>query len=149
PGASTNYVITVSPLEGFTGEVIFAASSLPSGARLSFSPSSVFVSDSFSQSSTVTVSTSATTPAGTFPLTITGTSGELEHTPPVVLAFSRPNFDFTITASPTSQTVSAGSGASYTITISPLEGFTGEVTLSASGTPGDTSLSFSPPSIMI
>jgi hypothetical protein len=39
-------------------------------------------------SSTLTVSTAATTPTGTYPLTITGTSGSLSHSTTVTLVVS-------------------------------------------------------------
>src|SRR5207249_2540030 len=48
---------------------------LPSGATGAFSPTSV----AGSGSSTLTVTTNASTPAGTSTLTITGTSGTLSH----------------------------------------------------------------------
>src|SRR4029077_7750146 len=71
PGASTSYTATVTPSGGFTGTVTFSASGLPSGAGASFNPASV----AGSGSSAMTVTTSGTTPPGSYPLTITGTSG--------------------------------------------------------------------------
>jgi hypothetical protein len=55
--------------------------------------------------------------------------------------------NFSLTASPGSQTVTAGSSASYTATVAPSNGFTGTVTLSASGLPSGATASFSPTSI--
>src|SRR5436190_24373162 len=43
--------------------------------------------------------------------------------------------DFTIAASPSSQTVSAGQSATYTVTITRVNGFTGAVSLSAGSLP--------------
>src|SRR5713101_2190642 len=43
--------------------------------------------------------------------------------------------DFTLSAGPASQTVTAGNGTSYTATVAPINGFTGTVSLSVSGLP--------------
>jgi hypothetical protein len=51
---------------------------------------------------------------------------------------------FSLSASPTSQTVVRGSGTSYAVTITPANGFNGQVNLSVSGLPGRSSASFSP-----
>jgi len=41
--------------------------------------------------------------------------------------------DFSVSVTPPSQSVTVGSAATYTATVTPLNGFTGSVTLSASG----------------
>src|SRR5205809_789546 len=51
---------------------------------------------------------------------------------------------YTLSASPSSVTVTQGSTGSSTITVSPLNGFTGSVTLSASGLPSGVTAAFSP-----
>jgi len=143
-GAGTTYTATVAAVNGFTGVVTFSVSGLPSGANGSFSPTSV----AGSGSSTLSVSTNSSTPAGTSTLTITGTSGGLVHSATVTLvvnAAATPNF--TISATPSSQTVTAGSGTSYTTSVSAVNGFTGTVTFSVSGLPSGASGSFSPTTV--
>jgi len=54
---------------------------------------------------------------------------------------------FTLSASPTTQTVSPGSAASYTTTVAPSGSFTGTVNLSASGLPTGATATFNPTSI--
>lgn len=81
-GSGTNFGVSVSPVNGFTGTVNLSVSGLPSGATGSFTPSSV---SNGSGSSTLAVSTSSTTPAGAYTLTITGTSGSLTQTATVAL----------------------------------------------------------------
>ncbi len=51
---------------------------------------------------------------------------------------------FTLSSSPGSMTVMRGSSGASTITIAPQDGFTGNVTLSASGLPSGVTASFSP-----
>jgi hypothetical protein len=52
--------------------------------------------------------------------------------------------DFSISASPASQTIARGSSGAYTLTLSPIGGLTGSVSLSCSGAPGSTTCSLSP-----
>jgi len=141
-GASVPYTVTVTPAGGFTGTVNFSVSGLPSGATGSFNPTSV----AGSGSSTLSVTTSSTTPAGTYTLTITGTSGSLSHTSSVTLVVTSPP-DFSIAASPGTQTVTAGAGTTYTTTVTAVNGFTGTVNFSVSGLPSGASGSFNPTSV--
>lgn len=78
-GSSTTYTITVTPSGGFAGSVDFSVSDLPTGATGSFSPTSS------ATTSTLTVTTSASTPLGySFP-NITGVSGALTRVTTVSL----------------------------------------------------------------
>src|SRR5207249_987376 len=52
--------------------------------------------------------------------------------------------DFTLGASPASQTLTQGGSTSYTVTITPGNGFTSLVTLSVSGLPVGANASFTP-----
>src|SRR5205085_3339978 len=50
--------------------------------------------------------------------------------------------DYTCTAAPSTQTVAPGSSVNYTVTLTPSGGFTGNLSLSASGLPTGASASF-------
>jgi len=136
PGGATSYSATISPIGGFTGQVTLSVSGLPTGANGSFG------SNPATTSSTLSVTTSTSTPIGTYTLTITGVSGGLTHTTTVSLIVATP--DFTLSASPSGQTVTQGGSTSYSVTISPIAGFAGQVTLSLSGLPSGANGSFSP-----
>jgi len=139
-GSSTSYTVTVTPSGGFTGTVNLSVSGLPAGATASFNPASVT-----SGSSTLTVTTASTTPAGSFSLTITGTSGTLNHTASVTLVVNPPAApDFSLSATPASATVIQGNSTSYTVNVNPSGGFTGTVNLSVSGLPSGATASFNP-----
>jgi polygalacturonase len=143
-GAGTSYTATVNTVNGFTGTVNLSVSGLPSAATSSLNPTSV----AGSGNSTLSLSTGSTTPAGTYTLTITGTSGSLTHSTSVTLVVNAtPTPDFSISASPGSQTVTAGAGTSYTTTLSAVNGFTGTVNLSVSGLPSGAASSFNPTSV--
>ncbi len=105
-GNATTYSTSVTAVADFSGVVTLSASGLPAGATASFSPTTV----TGTGSSTLTVTTTGSTPIGTSTLTITGVSGTLTHTTTVSLVVSAqpPPPDFTVTATPASQSVVAG-----------------------------------------
>jgi hypothetical protein len=78
-------------------------------------------------------------------LTITGTSGPLVHSVNVTLVV---NSDFTISVAPPSATIKKGGTASYTVTITGGQGFSGTVGLSVSGLPRSANPRFTPTSVV-
>jgi subtilisin-like proprotein convertase family protein len=85
-GGSTSYTATVTSVNGFSSATTLSVSGLPSGASAGFSPNPVTPPAGGSTGSTLSVTTAAGTPAGTYTLTITGTSGALSHSTTVTLA---------------------------------------------------------------
>ncbi len=138
-GSSTTDTVTITPLNGFAGSVALAASGLPTGVTASFSPSST------TGTSTLTLTASSSAATGTKSVTITGTSGSITHSTTISLtvnAAASPNF--AIAAAPSSVSVNQGASASDTISITPQNGFSGSVALTASGLPSGVAASFSP-----
>ena len=135
-GASGASTITITPVNGFSGDVTLAASGLPKGVTAAFSPNPA------TSTSTLTLTASKTAKAGTVTVTITGISGSLSATTTITLTVNALG-SFTLTASPKTLTVAQGSSGSSTITINPTGGFDQEVTLSASGAPTGVTASFS------
>lgn len=136
-GNSGSSTITVNPSGGFTGSVSLSASGLPSGVTASFGTNPA------TSSSVVTLSASSTATTGTATVTITGTSGSLTHTTTVSLTVNAPATpNFSLSASPASLTVTQGSSGSSTITVTDSGGFTGSVSLAASGLPSGVSATF-------
>jgi hypothetical protein len=80
-GSSTSYTVSVTPSNGFAGNVSLKASGVPNRASGSFNPSTVAAGGS----STLTLTTQTRTATGTYTLTVTGTSGGLSHTAKVTL----------------------------------------------------------------
>lgn len=142
PGSSTTYTATIAPQNGFTGVVSFGVTGLPPGATASFSPTSVTASGS----TTLTVSTGAPTPAGSYPLTITGTSGSLSHSVGVTLVVAAG--DFSISVTPASRTIAKAGSTTYTVTATASQGFSGTVTFSVSGLPKFVTSKFTPASVV-
>jgi hypothetical protein len=136
-GSSGSTTIKETPSGGFTGSVTLSASGLPSGVTASFGTNPT------TGTSVLTFTASATATTGTSTVTITGTSGSLTHTTTVSLTVSAtatPNFS--LSASPASLTVKQGTSGTSTITETPSGGFTGSVTLSASGLPSGVTAAF-------
>jgi len=140
PAAGTTYTATVASLNGFTGTVSFDVAGLPAGASAAFTPASV----SSAGSTTLAVSTSASTPVGTHTLTITGTSGPITRSTTVTLSVAG---SFSLSVSPPSRTVPRNGNTTYVVTLVPGTGFTGPVTFSTSALPQNVTARFSPTSV--
>jgi serine protease AprX len=143
-GSSAGYDVSVTPSGGFSSNVALSVSGLPVGAGASFNPTSL----AGSGTSKLTVSTSSSTPSGSYPLSIGGSGGGLTRSSNVTLVVTAPNADFSLSATPASRTVKRGNRTSYTATISALNGFNGAVTLSSTGLPSGASFAFSPNPVM-
>ena len=140
-GAGGSYTATVTAGTGFTGVVTFSVSGLPAGASAIFAPTTVTAAGS----TTLSVNTAASTPAGSYPLVVTGTSGQLSRSKTVTLIVA--NGDFTISATPSSRTLNRGDTTTFTVTIAAVQGFSGNVSLSVSNVPKFATATFAPASI--
>ena len=135
PGGTTSFDATVSPVNGFTGIVTFSVGGLPTGASASFAPTSIAASGT----TRLTIATVATLAPGSYPLTITGVSGQLTHSVALTLVVSA---DFTISVTPSSRTITRGGQTTYSVVVG-AQGFSGTITLSVSGLPKFASARFS------
>jgi len=103
PGGATTYTLTATPLGGFTGTISLAAAGFSNDASAGFSPTTIVIPDASAKSSTLTVTTTAATPPGTYSLNINTTSGNLQHAVAAQLFVSgtaSANLAITKTASP-------------------------------------------------
>jgi uncharacterized membrane protein len=136
-GGTANFNVAIGSIGGFNGQVTLSVSGQPSGiAPPTFTPNPA------TTSSTLSVVTNPTTLVGTYTLTITGVSGSLTHTTTVTLVVTTP--DFSLAVSPASRTVSQGSSTTYTVTITPIAGFAGQVTFGVTGAPSGANGTFNP-----
>jgi uncharacterized membrane protein len=139
--SSTTFLVTVVPANNYTGTISFSVTGLPAGASASFSPATITTSGT----TTLTITTAATTALGTYPLSIIGSDGTAGHSAQVTLTVANP--DFTVSASPASQTVLQGSSTSYSITQAALNHYSNTVSYSVSGLPAGATATFTPASI--
>lgn len=140
-GSTATSTISVAAINGFTDNVNLSQTGCPTGATCSFNPTTVAPGGS----STLSVVTSSSTPAGSYPVTVTGTDPITSQTHSTVftVTVTAPAVNFTVSVSPTSLTVSRGSSGSVTVNVG-MVGSSTSVTLSASGLPKGAKASFSP-----
>ena len=129
--------LTVSPIGGFTGNVILSAT-LPTGIGMSsqFSPATITTSGS----SVATFPILASTPVGSYPVTITATSGGLVHSVQVTVTVAQPTLSLTVSPP---QTVSAGQTVTYKYDVE-WTGFFGSTTVNVTGFPPGSTITPTP-----
>ncbi len=133
-GKTTTDTVTITDAGGFTGNVTLTISGLPSGVTCTFGTNPV------TTTSVLTCTASATAAVGPFTATINGTSGTTTATISISGTVVSSTGSFTIAASPTTCTMPQGGSCTVTITVTDLNGFTGTVTISASGLPSGVTL---------
>jgi hypothetical protein len=137
-GTTTTQTIYVNDQYGFTGAVTLAASGLPSGVTATISPNPT------TTSSIMTLTASSNAAQGPANVTITGTSGATTASTSFQLTINTPTF--ALTAAPTRLSLMPGSSANSIVTLTPANGFSGAVALTASGLPSGVTATFSPSS---
>src|SRR5271157_1923708 len=128
---------------GFNSAISLSATGTPTGTTVSFNPSTIAAPSSGNSTMTITVGSS--TPAGTYPITVTGNGAGAQQNATVTLtvtAGGKPTF--TISASPTSLTITQGNQGTSTITTAISGGFNSWIDLSAAGMPTGTTVSLNP-----
>ena len=140
-GTST---ITTIGINGFNSAITLSASGMPSGTTVSFNPATIPAPGS--GNSTMTITVGASTPAGSYPITVTANGGGIQQTTIVTLTVTAAA-NFTISASPASLSVVQGNQGTSTITTAVSGGFNSAISLSASGMPSGTTVSFNPATI--
>ena len=134
---STTFTIAASAPSSFTGSITLAC---PGSLSCSFSPANIFAG----QTSTLTVKGLTATMANPFVFAVTGTSGSQAAAVSLNLLFA----DYALSASPALNTIVAGSAATYTIAVNPINGFNSQVQLACgNGIPPGSSCTFSHTSV--
>jgi hypothetical protein len=146
PPGTASYTVAVSSATSpqFAGTVNLCINGLPAGVTSSFGATNCATSGLGSLGLTLTAA--AGTLQGTYPITITGVSGALEHFASTTLTILGAP-DFSVSASPAIVTIVPGGTAIDTIVVNVSQGFAGTVVLSASGLPAGVAAAFNPPSI--
>ncbi len=142
-GNQATSTITTAVSGGFNSAISLSASGMPSGTTVTFNPTSIPAPGS--GSSTMTITVGSATPAGTYPITVTGNGGGTQQTTTVTLTVTAPTF--TISASPASLSVAQGNQGTSTVSTAVSGGFNSAISLSASGVPSGTTVTFNPTSV--
>ncbi|MGB8657837.1 MAG: FlgD immunoglobulin-like domain containing protein [Candidatus Zixiibacteriota bacterium] len=144
-GQSTSYKVILTALNGFASACTLSVTGFPTGVSGSFVPNPVTPNPT--DSSAFSVNTLGTTTPGVYDLTITATqkakAPPIQHSKHVFLKVTV-GPDFSISATPDTQTVQAGKSTSYTVTLTSLYGFASSCSLTVTGLPTDASAGFAP-----
>jgi hypothetical protein len=146
-GQATSFSATVTAEIGYSGSGGFSVTGLPANTTGVFSPNTF---SGGAGAATLNVTTAANTPTGAFPLTITAqdASGTPSGSKVVTLTVNPALVaDFTITASPNSRNIRRGNSGSFTVSVTPLNGFSDIVGFSVTGCPAQSTCTFSPGSV--
>ena len=139
PGGSTTYDVTVTPTNGFTGQVALSLSGLPPNSSATVQPTALDINDATPKTATVTVNTTAATPNGSFPLTFDATSGSLAHSAQVTLNVVGANdVDLSVAQTVSPNPAQVGVGLTFRVTATnngpaTAEGVTTHVTMPRTG----------------
>jgi hypothetical protein len=128
-GGSATFLVSTTSQNGFADSVTVGISGLPAGTTTS--PAFPFRM-SMSESQNVTLFVPAS--PGSFPLSVTGTSGSLTHSSQMTLTIKAAQ-DFDIRVSPAAITAVPGSSTSLTVEADGLSGFNSSVNVVISGLP--------------
>jgi hypothetical protein len=151
PNSSNSTSFAVTPLGPFADSVVLSCSNLPAGAACNFSPSATLnVVPNTPITVTLTISTSASTPAGTYS-NVQFSAQAVAHPAPssktstVTLIVTRTS-DFTLTATGgvSTFTKDAGQSATFNGKLTSVNGYSKPTTVSCSGAPA--SVTCTPPS---
>jgi hypothetical protein len=140
-GNTISYTVTVTPTNGFAGNVSLNLS-VPSNATGTLS---TYTIPNGSGTSTLTITPTSSPTPGVFNYypTVTATSGSLTHSVSVTMTVnSLTTPDFSLSATPASQAVAPGNGTSYALTLTPSNGFAGNVSLSLGALPAGVNATF-------
>jgi len=134
-GGSFN--VTVAPTNGFNGQVTFTTTGIPSGVNTFLNPTTS------ASGTSLTVFVPAGIPVGTYPITMTGTSGTVTASTTVNLTIAG-QAAFSLSAASKTLSVAQGTSGSDAITMVPVNGFSAAASFAASGYPPGVSCTFAP-----
>jgi hypothetical protein len=143
PGSATSTTVAVTEA-GPAQTVSLSASGLPAGATAMFSPASL----SATGTSTLTLGTSASTPDGAYPITITGAGSTGTETISYTMTVGPVPSDFSISVSPIGAGNKTGRSVTATVSTAVTQGPSQTITFSITGLPfsGDMA-TFNPTSV--
>jgi uncharacterized membrane protein len=136
------YQLTIAPNpsgSSFSSAVVFSCTGLPADTQCLFSPSTPVTPGSSAVDLVMSISSGAATSAGTYPVTVTGTSGSLSHSAAVSLIVTSgavsPELNLAVTQ-PFASNVDAGSQSTAQVSVTPNYSGSVNATCDASAMPG-------------
>ncbi len=146
PGDVATYDVTITSVSGYAGDVTLSASALPAGllppGTAAFSVNPVTVPAGGNAVSVLTIDNTAGVTDNTYTITVDGDDGMgVTWSNTTELIVLTPTFTMVVT--PPLKTISPGMDAKYDVTVTSVNGYTGQVDLVVAGLPGAATGSFS------
>ena len=141
-GANGTSTVNITRTGGFAGSVNLTASGLPNGVTAAFNPA-----DATGNTSTLTLTASATAATGPATVTIKGTSaGQTDQTTTLALTVNAAA-GYTLAVNEATVTAAAGATGTANITLTRTGGFASAVALTAENLPAGVTAAFNPASV--
>src|SRR6266567_2899977 len=129
-GQTANSTLTLSSRGGFSGTVILTATTF-APVQSTISPISVTINTTqTSATALVTVTVAPATPPTFTQVYVTATSGNIVHTIYIQISITGP--DFSVSTNPSALSIPQGGSGQSTVSLSSIDNFSGNVTLSSS-----------------
>src|SRR5438309_979679 len=134
-GDSSSIFVLLLGQDGFSDTVHLFTAVTPAGVSAVPEPATVQVLSNNVTEAMVIISTTAATSPGTYTISITANSTSGAHAVSVTVTVT-PRPDFKLSSSASALIIQNGASATSTLSVSPVAGFTGSVTLSPTAPPG-------------
>ncbi len=144
PGQTASVPVTLGAANGFSGSVNLAFAPAVPGVTASFTPAAVQAPGT----ALLTLAASATAPVGTTSAQVLASSTTLGAQAPLQVQVT-PAPSFSVALGSPSLSLKAGSSAAVPVTVTALNGFTGNVALSLGGSLSGVAGTFSPATLSV
>jgi len=138
-GEAATYTISLTASEGFTAPVTLTLQGAPAGTVTSFIPNPATPPGT----SHLTITTTASTVAGIYTVTVTGSSGTSSDTARLFLVVGSLAPSFTLNVSPTIRIAKPDQTVSYAVAVTGTGGFSQPVSLAVVGLPAGVGAAWS------
>lgn len=143
-GANGSSKVSITPTNGFSGLVTLSCINVPNGLGCSLDPSQIFLGSGYPDISSLRVTTAPNVAPGVYNITIKASTENIPNgltktvNVPVIVGGNTSGFNIAAE----NLSVPQGQGGYSTVTITPLGGFTGEITFGCSGVPAGVTCEF-------
>lgn len=132
PGESIPLIFTLQSVDGYSGTFTnFKCAGMPSGTQCTFAQSSVVLLPGGYAQVAFNISTSSSTPTGTYPVTISASNGVLTPSADITLGLG----GFSLSVNPTTIPINGSGVPSTTVMANFTNGYSQTVQLSCTGLP--------------
>lgn len=142
-GSSTQFIVADVASNGFTGSLQLSSSPSIPGLNITFASNPL----SHDSQTTMTVTTTGSTPAQDYTITVTAVSGSIVHQKSIVLTVTAAPADFSLASTPPTVSVDINTNVATTIQSTKIGNFTGTIALVATPTITGITYTLNPTSI--